>query len=191
MEISAEELKERQDLLCQKYGSVKHMVGLFGLTESDKNDVVQEVMIAAYNGIEKLSNVKNIDGWLFRIVQRKAKHMLKKNNLKRRREIPYTEEEWKDKLVENVSFKAIYDNISEGFQDEGLLEYINNLKSPIREIIILRFGSGFKLKEIAQVLDLNYNTVKTIESRALKKIEKRILEERKKDEAGRTRRNIL
>jgi len=63
-----------------------------------------------------------------------------------------------------------------------LCQMIERLKPHGSEIIKLRFGAGFKLKEIAEMLDMNYNTVKTIESRALKRLKKMIESEIARDE---------
>ena len=54
---------------------------------------------------------------------------------------------------------------------------INSLKPPAPYIIKLRFEMGFNLKEISDLLDMKYNTVKTIERRAFKRL-KVMIEER-------------
>ena len=49
-------------------------------------------------------------------------------------------------------------------------EIINQLDSPNREIILLKFFEGFTLKEIALILDINENTIKTKIYRSLNEL---------------------
>ncbi|WP_260619281.1 RNA polymerase sigma factor, partial [Klebsiella pneumoniae] len=49
-------------------------------------------------------------------------------------------------------------------------EIINQLDSPNREIILLKFFEGFTLKEIALILDINENTIKTKMYRSLNEL---------------------
>ncbi|MCB7430265.1 LuxR C-terminal-related transcriptional regulator, partial [Erysipelatoclostridium ramosum] len=46
----------------------------------------------------------------------------------------------------------------------------NQLDSPNREIILLKFFEGFTLKEIALILDINENTIKTKMYRSLNEL---------------------
>jgi len=54
------------------------------------------------------------------------------------------------------------------FSDEDLFEMVNSLKQPAPEIIRLRYVSELSMVEIAKLLKMNYNSVKTIERRAKK-----------------------
>lgn len=47
---------------------------------------------------------------------------------------------------------------------------LKQLPSPSREIIILKFFEGFTLKDIASILDMNENTVKTKMYRSLNEL---------------------
>lgn len=49
---------------------------------------------------------------------------------------------------------------------------IEGIDSPEKEILILHFFEGFRLKEIAEILDLNENTVKTKMYRTLNQLRK-------------------
>ena len=49
-------------------------------------------------------------------------------------------------------------------------EIINQLDSPNREIILLKFFEGFTLKESALILDINEDTIKTKMDRSLNEL---------------------
>jgi RNA polymerase sigma factor (sigma-70 family) len=48
------------------------------------------------------------------------------------------------------------------------------LAPPAPMILMLRFQHGFSLREIAEMLDMNYNTVKTITFRAVQQLKTRL-----------------
>ena len=73
----------------------------------------------------------------------------------------------------------VWDIIDGYFEDSDIAELVEKLKYPAPEIIRLRFVDGFTLKEIAEMLKLNYNTVKTIEYRAFKQLKMMIENEGK------------
>lgn len=189
-----DETKRHQEILCSEYGAVMKMATLYGLEENDRNDVVQDTMIAAFNELDTLKDITRIRGWLFTIVKRKAMHCLRKNKLRRVRECYYSAEDWERAEIEELkvfSFREFSTSLDCEFSDEALLDMINQLSKPAPQIIKMRFGLGFKLTEIAVMLGINYNTVKSIETRALKNLEKKILKRRGDDESARTQRSIL
>ena len=53
---------------------------------------------------------------------------------------------------------------------------VMSLKKPAPLIIRLRFVNGYTLKEIADILKMNYSTVRVMEYRALKKLKAMIIE---------------
>jgi len=48
---------------------------------------------------------------------------------------------------------------------------MNSLDEKYRIVLLLYYGEGFKIKEIAQILEMDENTVKTRLSRGRKKFE--------------------
>ena len=57
---------------------------------------------------------------------------------------------------------------------------LDKIDSPEKEILILYFFEGFRLKEIATILDMNENTVKTKMYRSLNAL-RQILEWRREE----------
>ena len=70
MMITEEELAARRALLCEKYDNVVKLTHHFGVSNCDRDDVVQEVFIAAYTHLRQLRNVDSMDSWLYKITMR-------------------------------------------------------------------------------------------------------------------------
>ena len=56
-------------------------------------------------------------------------------------------------------------------QNYEFQELMNSLDEKYRIVLLLYYGEGFKIKEIAQILEMDENTVKTRLSRGRKKFE--------------------
>lgn len=86
----------------------------------------------------------------------------------------------KDYIEKDNRYRAAYMNgkieISDGpFERMVFLEYIEKINqfNPEMKVIVLMFVyDGYTLKEIAEEMDLNYNTVRQKFSRAMKKLKK-------------------
>lgn len=86
----------------------------------------------------------------------------------------------KDFLADEMKFKAAYKPEGVSGQDEQYLnllfgEYRNAIESldeETRKIIIMRFYEGYGLKEISEILKINYGAVRQKCSRGLKKLKK-------------------
>lgn len=54
--------------------------------------------------------------------------------------------------------------------DREFYELLGELQEDVRMIFLLYYGEGFNIREIAQILDLNENTVKSRLQRGRKKL---------------------
>lgn len=176
MKLTKEQLLERHDVLCEKYLLIKGFVSNLGVPEIYKEDLIQEIFVAAYTNIHKLKDMSSLEPWLYRISYRKMILFSKVHRVRLEKEVPYPEH-YGDSGIESEENKFIWSAMNNCLTDEELCSMILTLKPPAPYIIKLRFEMGFNLKEISDLLNLKYNTVKTIEYRALKKL-KIMIEER-------------
>ena len=58
-----------------------------------------------------------------------------------------------------------YGEVSRELENSEFNELMNSLDEKYRTILLLYYGEGFKISEIAQLLDMEENTVKTRLSR--------------------------
>lgn len=145
-----EELVEKQ--ILDSYEAMYRLAYSYTHNEEDAMDVVQE---SAYRAIRYSGQVKQpeyVKTWLCRIVINTACTYLKeRSNI-----VPLSE------LQENAK--------EDTYQDFDMLGALSNLEERERTIIILRYFEDRKLSEIAEILEENLNTVKSLLYRALKKL---------------------
>ena len=121
-------------------------------------DLVQETFLRAWRSLESLQNDKAAKAWLFTIL---------------RRENARQYERYRPELVdiEGQSIAESDSNEPDSKMDKELLhKAINRLEAEYREPLLLQVVGGFSGKEIAEILQLNNNTVMTRLFRARSKL---------------------
>lgn len=110
----------------------------------DADDVTQAVFIKLYKRIDKFDSDINVKKWLIKVTINECKTLFL--STWKRRIVPLTEKE------ENISLKE---------NDNSILLGIMELPKKYRLVIFLYYYENFKIKEIANILKKNENTVKT------------------------------
>lgn len=118
----------------------------------DAEDICQETFISVYKNLSKFREESNIYTWIYRIAINKTYDFFKKRKL---------EFEINDdvlSLPEDINFdtKVI------------LEEKLKLISEKEREIVLLKDIYGYKLKEIAEIKNMNLSTVKSVYYKALK-----------------------
>lgn len=118
-------------------------------------DTTQETFIKVYTHRKNIDPEKNIKTWIFTIATNTVYDFLR--GKKRKNEISLDEDN------ETIgSFEAYY-------PQEGLVtdvdKALDKIKPEYRESLLLFYQQGFEYKEIAEILELPINTVKTHISR--------------------------
>lgn len=127
--------------------------------ETDAEDAVSEAVTDAYASIHKLRSADAFKAWIFRILSNKCKDRLKEYtrkhvNLEDVKAEVYHEEE----LAESLHVRKVFGELA----DEERL------------IVSMHVFGGYTSREIAKILHMNHNTVRTRESRALKKMAEKL-----------------
>ncbi len=121
-------------------------------------DLVQETFLRAWRSLDSLQNDKAAKAWLFTILRRENARLY---------------ERYRPELVD-IEGQTIAESDShepDSQMDRELLHNaINRLESDYREPLLLQVVGGFSGKEIAEILDLNNNTVMTRLFRARSKL---------------------
>lgn len=109
-------------------------------------DATQEAFIRVYLNISSYQMDKPFEPWFYRILINECMRILKKDS----------------KL--DLIYERLFENqlVVDEEEDFGYIyEAINSLNDIYRIPIILKYLEGFSEKEIAQLLELNINTVKS------------------------------
>lgn len=130
--------------------------------QEDALDVVQNAICKALDHYADLKNENAVKTWFYRILVNESLLFLKN-----RKEIPVLEEEEKAEI-------PYYEK---GYEiQEDLSEQINCLEEEVQKIIKLRFYEELSLKEIAEITEMNLNTVKAKLYRGLKLLKQNMQE---------------
>ena len=118
----------------------------------DAEDICQETFISVYKNLSKFRDESNIYTWIYRIAINKTYDFFKKRKL----EFEINDEVLS--LPEDINFdtKVI------------LEEKLKLISEKEKEIVILKDIYGYKLKEIAEIKNMNLSTVKSVYYKALK-----------------------
>lgn len=126
---------------------------------ADAEDAVSETVIDAFTSIQKLRSEESFKAWIFKILSAKCKRRMK-----------YLQP-FPDEFSEKISFEDSSENLAELID---VRNYFFQLKDEERLIISMHIFAGYTSQEIAKILHLNPNTVRSKESRALKKLSKQL-----------------
>lgn len=143
-------LKEyKEDFYRLAYSYVKN--------EQDALDVIGEATYKAFNALDKLKEKQYMKSWFCRILINES------NNILRKKKVTLYDTEF----IETIS-QVTMD------QDElmDLYRSLDRLPEKYKSIITLKYMNGMQISEIAKVLALNNNTVKTRLRRGVDRLKK-------------------
>ncbi|MEE1126018.1 MAG: RNA polymerase sigma factor [Acutalibacteraceae bacterium] len=120
--------------------------------QEDAEDCVSEAVIDAYRTIGNLKNEECFKAWFFKILSAKCKRKIK--------------EYYKEPMQTEFS----YDNFNDIDIGIDLKTAFFTLSAEDRMIISLTLFGGYNSKEIAKIIKMNSNTVRSRYSRALEKL---------------------
>lgn len=118
----------------------------------DAEDICQETFISVYKNLSKFREESNIYTWIYRIAINKTYDFFKKRKL----EFEINDEVLS--LPEDINFDA----------KVILEEKLKLISEKEKEIVILKDIYGYKLKEIAEIKNMNLSTVKSVYYKALR-----------------------
>lgn len=132
--------------ICSKYGD-RLYAAAFSICrqQQDAEDAVQETLIRLYRSDTEFESEEHLKAWLLRVTVNAAKSI--RRTFWNRMRTSY--EEYMDSL---------------GFEepsDRSLMDAVLALPEKYRIVVHLHYFEGYKTREIAQILELSENTVKT------------------------------
>ena len=125
----------------------------------DAADAVQEALLRAWSKRHTMRNDQLFSTWLMRILINECKTMLKK----RKRMLPFAQ-------VPDIQLQLPPD------ADREWAEVLLHLPEKYRLPLVLHALEGYSLAEVAQIIHLPVNTVKTRISRARKQMRQEVMD---------------
>lgn len=143
------------------YGQIRRIV----LSHNDTDDVLQEVLLKAWKGIQGFRGDSKLYTWLYRIAYYEALNFVRQKRRKQTNEIKINDEN--SYLVDNVAGDAYFDG------DEVELKFqkaIASLPSKQRQVFLLRYYDELPYNDIAEMTGTSEGALKASYHHAVKKI---------------------
>ena len=151
--------------VIEKFGSTVYSAALdITKHELDAQDVFQEVFLRyiRYKKGHTFNSLEHAKAWFIRVTINCCRDLFKKRNKKQKLE------------VDESALIAVASPEKEEAEDYGVFEAVQELRESYRIVIHLFYYEGYKIKEIADLIDENENTIKTRLSRAKKELEQKL-----------------
>lgn len=152
--VEAEFTARTEDLKARLYRTALVYLG----SEAIALEAVDETVCRGFQALKKLRQPDYFETWMTRILM----NVCKKELRHRKREL----------TVESLPERAV-----EVFDALPLKEAIRRLPAELKDVVILRYFSGYTLKEAAESLSLPQGTVVTRQRRALALLRLELTEE--------------
>src|SRR5205085_2142945 len=127
----------------------------------DVEDIAQQVFVKAYFSLKRFDQRAALSTWLYKITVNECWDMLRKKKV---RPLVYEadlSEEQARQVISSAEKGKEHPNISERLELRQRVDrLLEGLDERDRLMLILKEVEGFSIEEIAEVLDLNANTVK-------------------------------
>ncbi|HLR16103.1 MAG TPA: RNA polymerase sigma factor [Bacillota bacterium] len=126
--------------------------------KADASDIVQETFIRIYRSIHTFDHKKSFKPWFYRILMNEANRLLKKRSTE------------SSKVASEEVTGIIEDFTTEKPPRGKILDALDALSEEERKMIVLKYVDRFTEKELAEMLDVNVNTLKSRLLRARKRM---------------------
>lgn len=124
--------------------------------QDDALDIIQESIYKALSSLDTLENPQGIKTWFYRILVNTSLDFLRKQ-----KNVCVMDEELLEDHIPGKEYP---------YPDIDLQKALAELPPMYRNLIVLRYFEDLKIEEVAAILNVNTNTVKTRLSTALKKL---------------------
>ena len=146
----------------------------------DAEDLVQETYLRGLRALDRFQEGTNLRAWLFKILTNTFI-----NQYRQRSRAPRSES------IDDVDDYYLYQHLLDsGFQptseeperevlarlaDEDIIQALEELPVPFRQVVLLADVEGFSYKEIAEILDIKIGTVMSRLHRGRRRLQKALL----------------
>lgn len=135
-----------------------------GLSESEAEDAANETFLAAYRGIKKYNGKSSLGTWLWRIAYRQAVNYLRQKQrwnkiLNRAEQEPFDDED-----------RSAAEFLEQKEKVEIVWQKVSQLPKLWSVAIMLFYREEKSIAEVAKIMNVNKNTVKTYLFRGKKKL---------------------
>ncbi len=143
---------------------------IFTLTRKDPfamEEIYQNTMLGALKGLCYLKNTDKMKSWLFSIAKAESKRYYAANKSPDYDFCRTAEEE-------NAGMEYMVDFTKSIVEKEYVKDLITGLTEEEQQLCILHYYYDLPLKEISEILSVNYNTLRSMHMRGIAKLRKQM-----------------
>jgi RNA polymerase sigma-70 factor (ECF subfamily) len=137
-----------------------------GCSQENAEDIVQDTFYKAIKYIDGIQEDK-LSSWLFRVALNKYYDLCRKNN--KHVHLSIDEDIFREGLSDS---KLVEDFILNLERKQEILNTLNSMSDIQKNLLFFKYDLGLTYREIAELLDINENTVKTYIFRAREQFKK-------------------
>lgn len=162
------DLKSFESLLKKYEGILYHYLYRYSKTQQEAQDLYQDVYIKVVKHLKNFKMESSYKTWLFTIARNTVIDKMRRKKLtvhSMDQTIGAGNTDFHERIgdIKNTPSTAL----TKGMGKQKIRLMLDDLEPRLKEICLLRFYSELKFREIASVLNMNENSVKTCFRRAL------------------------
>lgn len=161
--------KAFQDLLDQYHERIYWYIRKIVITHENADDVLQNTFIKVYKNIHSFLGKSSLTTWIFRIAHNEAIRLLEKKNKMRFSPI----DDIKPSYLEGLTQDIYFDGDKVKLRLHEIIE--SKLTHKQRKVFNMKYFDDLSFRQIAEIADLNENTLKSSYYSAVKIIEEDII----------------
>jgi len=155
------DIKSFEELYLEHSGFVYSVALRVSQNSADAQEITQDVFMKVYRDLKDFQGKSSLRTWIYRIAVNTALNQCRKSS-----RLPRTGEEY-DYVVETMVAQSSASETAEAHDDKARLASLMEALSPEqRAVIVLREIEGFSYREIAEMVNIPVNTVRTRLKRA-------------------------
>ena len=135
------------------------------------DDIVQDVFIKLYHNLDLIRNKDSVLAWLFKSSRNELYSLYRNTKLKKL----YMESEDYDEIEMEVEI-SLSEEIENKELNEIIMKELDNMNPDLKEVFILKEYSGLSYKEIAALIEIDEELVKSrlykVRQKLIKKVSK-------------------
>lgn len=153
--------------ICMVYGQ-EFQRFIYGLTRNDPfaaEEIYQNTMLGALKGLDYLRDSRKMKAWIFAIAKAESRRYYASKQAAGLYE-------YGNIIQGQFGIEPVFD-FTKSIEDiEYIKSLVNSLSDEEHQLFILHYFYGVPLKEISEILNLNYNTIRSMHTRGMAKMRK-------------------
>jgi RNA polymerase sigma-70 factor, ECF subfamily len=150
-----------ESLVRRYQRQVANLIYLTMGSRDDVDDIAQEIFIRVYRSLSKFKFDASFFSWLYRITMNLCIDEIRKRKIRRMLSLDYLTEDALEKSRKSKDYTIASDSVLTEEKRQVIQSALQQLTSEHREVLVLREYQDLSYNEIAEILDLRLEAVKS------------------------------